>query len=535
MKKRRDKSNATAPRKPVVQEKNQSFDNNQAVETADYQITGEVTGLTKEQAHILANLFVQTKNSIAPRGRINGAVGRKDCAEKQVSSLAPDPLNRRFINKKSVCVVLLIFWMPVIFCCIPGNMMWDTGSSIAQFLKIDYLTPNNPYFVTFLYGSVGYLGKMLGNINIAIMVYCLLQSAFAIFIFADCIVEIGSRCSVAGFILLILYGLVPVFPIYSMSMGKDSSFAVAMLMYTSLTIRAVRQTEFWKNEHNVLMLSLSILLMALFRNQAGWIPSIALILFVVFVLKQKTIIIKSIAILLLVGFFSLLLPSVLRIPRTESRESMSIPLQTMAYYAISHPDDMTDEDKAIISQVIDYDTMITKYNPDISDGIKNIANFNKDTTGAFIKLWLRKLFKNPRTMAEGFYRSVHVYLGFNINSEVKKALGLSNNNPNRATLSDYVNEWLNTPVIELFVKIGMYSILLGVILLLIAIFRQGRYMLCVAPLLMVFVACLFSPVNGYYRYAYAMIVCVPIVLADMLAEIRWQSKNGSLKLFYQIR
>ena len=141
-------------------------------------------------------------------------------------------------------------------------------------------------------------------------------------------------------------------------------------------------------------------------------------------------------------------------------------------------------------------------------------------------------------MAEGFYKStyiyvspaeyctvkLHVWIGYEIANH--GALGLSNTNPNSSTLKDYFNGWRDTPVIHLFVKIGLYSILLGVCVLLIIVFKQGRYMLCAAPLLMVFIGCLLSPVNGYYRYAYPMIAGVPVVLADLLVTVVRQMKRG---------
>ena len=62
-------------------------------------------------------------------------------------------------------------------------------------------------------------------------------------------------------------------------------------------------------------------------------------------------------------------------------------------------------------------------------------------------------------------------------------------------------------------------------ILLLIVFKKGRYMLCFAPLLMVFIGCLLSPVNGYYRYAYAMIIGVPIAFTDLLLNIIRQKKR----------
>jgi len=252
---------------------------------------------------------------------------------------------------------------------------------------------------------------------------------------------------------------------------------------------------------------------------------------------------RAAVVLALVSFLAVFLPKILRIPPAETKENMSVPLQTMAFYAQTHPDDMTEDDKAIISRVIPYEDMLAKFDPDISDPLKNISTFNKETTGPFIRLWLQKLVRHPETMISGFSRSTSVYidpagyckirvqarLGFDGLSSTKQALGLKNNNPNLSTLNDYVNGWLNTPVLHLFVKIGLFSIVLGICVLLMIIFKHGRYMFCAAPLLMVFVGCLLSPVNGYYRYAYPMIIGVPFLFVDMITTIAGKIRKNELR------
>ncbi len=462
---------------------------------------------------------------------------------RKVEKAAEEQPERKFISRKSAVILFCVFWIPIFLYCLPGNILWDTVSAMIQFLKIDYMTQSNPYFLNFLFGSVAYVSQTLGDINIGVMVYCILQGGLMIYLLADIICWAGTRNRIAGYVLLLFYGLVPVFPIYSMTMSKDSCFAAAILLYVSLAIRSLNKQDFWQNDRNTLLFSLSILLMTLFRNHAGWIPAVTFILYAVFALKQKKMVFRAAVVLALVSFLAIFLPKILRIPPAETKENMSVPLQTMAFYAQTHPDDMTEEDKAIISRVIPYEDMLAKFDPDISDPLKNISTFNKETTGPFIRLWLQKLVRHPETMISGFSRSTSVYidpagyckirvqarLGFDGLSSTKQALGLKNNNPNLSILNDYVNGWLNTPVLHLFVKIGLFSIVLGICVLLMIIFKHGRYMFCAAPLLMVFVGCLLSPVNGYYRYAYPMIIGVPFLFVDMITTIAGKIRKNELR------
>lgn len=67
------------------------------------------------------------------------------------------------------------------------------------------------------------------------------------------------------------------------------------------------------------------------------------------------------------------------------------------------------------------------------------------------------------------------------------------------------------PFFGLFAKIGLYTWLL--LIAAVRLFQKGQaiYLISFAPIVMVFIGCCLSPVNGCYRYAFPMILSTPIL------------------------
>ncbi len=505
-----------------------------------YRLETVVSGLTKDQAEAMVNEFAKAKNQIAPEAQ---ATGKIMAANQRRDWLGPI---RRGLAKKDpftlwrIVLVFVICWLPYVIVTFPGNLAGDSGTGISDFLGYTHETPNNPWFQNMFMAGFYSFGKWLGNPDIGIFIYCILQTALYIAVLSLVISELGQRSRAAGYMLLALYCLVPVFPLFAFQMGKDSNFALAIMVFVVYALRELKDSGFWQDKRSAGMIMLMIVLMGLFRNSAGWVPGIAFLLYAVFAVRTKPVIKMSVAVLAVV-VATAVLPGAFGVPKVETRENMSMPLQTMAYYATEHPYDMTDEDKAIISSVIDYDTMLSRYDRNIADNIKNKAKFNEKTTGPFLQLWFRKFLKHPLTMINGMWLSnakyiipdsygkikPHVVVGYWLSDYFHEKLGLYNRNPNLTAIGDYVISWLKAPVVDLFIKIGLYTILLIVLVILAFAMKMPRYLFCLSPLLMVLIGCLLSPVNGYYRYAFPMIASVPIVAADMGCVIRDRIKSHS--------
>ena len=427
--------------------------------------------------------------------------------------------------------ILFLFWIPWGILCFPGNMPYDAGTSIAWFTGLDRSNVNNPYFQNILFGSFYSLGKGLGIPEFGVCLYCWLQMALEAILLGHVIAYIYDKwAGKAAYILVAFYALIPVFPLYAFMMGKDSNLAIGILWFIYLLLKSAGdREEFWAKKSNRVWVAITPAILSLLRNFAGWIPLIIAIVLLLIWRKKEGILPACLSAALLV-IVSIAIPRIAGIPSAEIKEEMSMPLQTAAYYVQQHEDEVTPEEKEIITSVVDWDMFTYGYNPNLADRIKDVSTFTPETRAKFLGMWWGMFRKHPGTILEGWWKSMwiyfapseqspvksHVFFGVNINPELRAWLGLSEVAEGNYTAADIWNWAINVPVLRQLQCIGLYSWIAVALTLIALIFRKLRKFLpCCLMLIMVLVACMLGPVNGYYRYAYPMILSTPVVFTAM--------------------
>jgi len=434
-----------------------------------------------------------------------------------------------------VMAVVFVAWLPYVVMSWPGNVTNDSGSGILYYYGIDRSNPNNPFFQNILMGSwLDIWSRILGSSVMAVSLYCLCQMVIEIIVISTFWTYLYQKQinRLALYAVLILYCLVPAFPLYSLTMGKDSNLGIAVMAYEYFALQAVIETEQYISERHILFkLSIMTIIISLLRNHAGILGLSGILILLLYKKDKKTSICMfstSIMVLICTSIF----PYALGMPKPEIKESMSIPLQTVAYYVNTFPEELSDADLEAIYSIIPQEAILA-YDPEIADPVKNPAKLTKDNIYDFLDLWLGMLCRHPLAMLKAFYRStnayyiphittsvrVHVWIGFMVISPEAMAIltaGEEIGFPYRNTLENIDRMALNLPVLGLFSKIGLYSWALLYGLFLIVHKKMYRYLHCIVPLLLIFLGCLFSPVNGYYRYAYSYILSTPIVMAAVL-------------------
>lgn len=449
---------------------------------------------------------------------------------------------RRLESPRAVFGILLIVWIPWAVLCFPGNILYDAGTSIAWFLNLNRSNVNNPWFQNLLMGVFYRIGDLTGIPPLGVYLYCCGQMVLEAWILSRLIPYLAERAGAGkgAYFLIPLYGLLPVFPIYAVMMGKDSNFGVALLAAVYLLIRAATEREaFWSRPRNYWILAALPAVLGLLRNHGGWIP---LAVFAVLVLKakKKAGILPAAVSALAVVSAAVLIPAAAGIPAGEMKEEMSIPLQSTACYAMAHPEEVTEEEWNVITKAVDREILLGAYNPMIADPVKDRSVFTAETRGEFLRMWLGLLRKHPGTILRGWWDSVHLYFsltecspvkshvffGVNMEPELQEQLRLYSWEGGNYIAKGAWHVSMMVPGIRVLQRIGLYSWLtLGMTAAALCFRKIRKYLPCCLLLLMVLGACLLSPVNGYYRYAFSMILSVPAVLAAVLGAVRRHRKD----------
>ena len=92
----------------------------------------------------------------------------------------------------------------------------------------------------------------------------------------------------------------------------------------------------------------------------------------------------------------LLLPALGVIPG-ETREMLSVPFQQTARFVSEYGGEVTEEERAIIDRMLDYDSLQRIYTPELSDPIKN--TYHRDATAQdvaqYLKVWAKLAARHP--------------------------------------------------------------------------------------------------------------------------------------------
>ena len=428
-------------------------------------------------------------------------------------------------------VALLVMWTPWLVLCFPGNMTFDTGTSILYGLGIDRSNVNNPCFQNFLFSTVYRFGAAINNINAAVFLYNLIQT----FVYAACIsyaLEHFDRWGVPkGLVIaeLMLFGLCPFVPAYAFTMAKDTNFAVAVFLFGFLLMKlSVEKDRFLCQKVKILLLTLSGCALVLFRNHGFLIAVVCLLIAFVQLFKEhRKWMPRLLVALLVIVAANFITPLLLGAPKIEVGESLSIPLQQTACYFNNYPEEVTEEEYNAVNAVISVD-LFQQYNPQLSDPIKD--EFRNDASDeeirAYFRVWWQQFLKHPGVYIIAWYRQNYIYYTPDTVSAVKadrfwsfaiasRVFELTQIEKPENTMVDvaerFENQMRQLPIIGVFQKIGIYSWMLLVSIAYLIYRKKYKVLLAFFPAVFVLVGCCFSPVNGYFRYALPFILAAPVL------------------------
>lgn len=255
-------------------------------------------------------------------------------------------------------------------------------------------------------------------------------------------------------------------------------------------------------------------------------------------------------------FSNVVMPA-FKITPGSRREMLSIPFQQTARFVQKHDGAnagidggtsdglVTDEERAVIDTVLNYDTLASRYDPDKSDDVKN--EFNEDTTSdelaAYFRVWLEMFFKDPACYVSAFANN---YFGYFYPSTkdawmytTSSSAEVESREANRryfnfhrmegpvvAACDSAVNLYRTAvqriPLLSLTMSSSAYVWVLLLVSVYVLRHRQWRTLGALVPLWGVLAMCLIGPCNGstYMRYLYPIILTLPCVVAVALTGSR---------------
>lgn len=443
-------------------------------------------------------------------------------------------------------------WLIYVIAFYPCILSPDPSHQILQYLGIDnkysyysvlidenmIITNHHPVVHTLLLGTCAKIGIIVGNINIGLFLYSIIQITILSLTLSYTIAYM-KRLNISAkyrLICLLIYSIVPVFPLYALSPVKDVIFGSLIILYLITLSNLIIFKEKITLLKGIKILILLILI-TLFRNNG--IHIIILSLPLLFFINKKIIFIFISILIFYTSYQNIILPH-FKVTNTSIRETLSIPFQQTARLVKYHEEKMTQEEKTAIDKVLNYKTLKDRYNPKKADPVKN--EFNKYSTKEdlqkYFKAWLSGLKKSPGTYISATINNTYGYfypldknwyIYYKYNETLKNNnLDYHYNNLNnlRNILTKYGKIFPYIPVLGLLVNIGFETWILLLMTFYLITRKKHKELIIYTPALIVLLVCIASPVNTYFRYALPNIFAMPLMIGIFLNIIKKEGINN---------
>ena len=435
--------------------------------------------------------------------------------------------------------VVLLCWLPQMTISYPGTMNSDTENQFRQAMDWQVWDANHPTFGTALIALAVRLGWAVGNGNIGIFAYIFVQALLAALVIGYS-QQLMRQMRAPRWLRLSALGICAFMPVYCDNITvilKDVPYSYAMLLLLCETVRCyfLEDAAYMKTPGFVVRMAVAGVFLLKIRNNGLliWVPvGVALILWTAKMHRRMTGFVAAavlIPILLGMGFDGIMRNCVESVSASP-REAMSLPIQQTARFVAEYGDEVTPEERAIIDKVIDYDALVYKYDPMISDPIK--STYREDASaqdvvrylGVWSKLFLRHpgcclaatLVQNTLLFDPQTY-NLAIFSGTGLSEQEEQALGVF-----RGEKLGRLDQWedrfhqllFGFPFVMQLNTLGFYCI----VLLGACAIAGSRKLRGVGKLLMpqtiTMVSLLFGPcIQNQDRYGFPVIYLMPLALA----------------------
>ena len=448
----------------------------------------------------------------------------------------------------SLCFIV-ICWLPYIISYYPIILSPDPSFQIRQFFGIrtkyaDYailldenvvMTNHHPVTHTMLLGGCLKLGTMIGNDNLGLFFYSIIQISVLASVLAFSIYYLQKMGLKTKYLIgvLLIYALVPMFPLYAMSGVKDVLFGAFIFLYFIFLHNLVKTKCEGYKWWNYLLIIILLILICLFRNNGIHVLILSLPFTLIIARKKwKQLLTVMVCVFGFYGVFDKVILPYYKITPGSIREVLSVPFQQTARLAKYHGDEFTEEEIATIDKILGYDDLAERYDSELADPVKN--EFNKYATDEdlkkYFKVWFNGLIKHPGTYIEatmnnvyGFFYSEktkwYVYYNFD-NRITENGFDYHYNSleTSRNILSEYAVAFPYIPGIGLISNIG-FNVWIIFTLFAYAIYKKlYKNILVLAPALILILVCVVGPANTYFRYALPFIFAMPFIIGVFLEK-----------------
>ena len=436
----------------------------------------------------------------------------------------------------SIAVIDLLYLFLALY---PGVLTTDSYTTVAQLMGDQPYDNVMPFWHTVTVKVFMELGlKLFGDMNGAVATFHTAQILFMAACFGYVLVTLYQMRVPAWLMgaVYVLYAFMPYNIVYSVTLWKDIPFAGAAVLFVTGFYRLLKDIGKcrWLN---YAAFTLGALGFSLWRTN-GWYAFLVMVLLMLLLLRRehKTLLFIMVAVLLLCWVLIHPVLDALDVGGTNFVEAFAVPMQQIA--RVIHLElPITEAELALLNEVCYVDRVKELYNPQTVDPVKFETFFYHkvdyilenwwDYLSMYIRLGLRYPAEYLKAWVEetkGYWNGGYKFWTYTLKlGENIYGIYQTPGDNIVARLFAAMFRYLEKPaVLQPLTSIGLYVWMLVTCFIVNVLKKRKEFLLAIPILVLAVGLWLGTPVFSEFRYAYPMILAMPMILAATLYPVEGQ-------------
>ena len=395
--------------------------------------------------------------------------------------------------------------------------------------------------------------RLFGSDNAGAFILILLQNLLLDLVLAYCVSKMLKQFSVKpiwGILFLAYFLINPAISGQMTTLSKEGIYIpfLILVILENITIISEKSDHIFKD---LILCLIGIIGVIVFRNEGKFLLTASFFITLLFLPGKRRIYtaLFSFTLIFALSYELLILPACNVAPGSV-REMLSLPVQQTARYVRDAGNTVTETEKKHINAVWDYDLLGEKYNPDISDPVKQ--TYRQTATISDLKryafTWYDMLLKRPDIYILAAMNNYYLYFypknTGSLNTNFGFASGemwLANKNCSEINLDLHFPEelsgirnfyenarlWIfSLPLLRCFWVSAFYVWALFIYEIYCFTRKNRNAFISGIPMLIQILVFITGPTNGNYgRYIFILKACLPVILIFGIFLIH--SKSGA--------
>ena len=438
--------------------------------------------------------------------------------------------------------IIFICWLPWIFSSYPATFCPDSTWQLQQGLGYTEYTTHHPPLSTAIMTLCVNLGAAIKSRTFGCFIYIVMQTVLGSMIFAYTLVILRRMGISRGALIaaVLFYCLNPVWGMYCQWFEKDMLYTEFYVLTAVLLIEVLHTGRC--SVKKAAAVCASAVVTFLLRNNGVYelLPFMILLILCIPREIRKRMICAVFAVVLVYSAVVRGLYPALGFKNGSEAEMLSIPFQQTARYVAYAEDEVTEYEREVIGDVLEYDTLAEDYQYHWSDPVKNKYHGDSEALKKYFPVWFSMGLKHPTIYIDALVGLNYGYIAPLETTYVEPSISFSGDGTEETEIPGVTrtaNEipavlmniiWLATtkvPVLELFSAAGMYTWLTLICAVMLWIKKKAAAMVPLIPGIMNILVCIAAPLSSSIRYCLPTVAMMPVILWWAAINVPSADKN----------